>query len=284
MPPQQLNPNLSDLEKKVMFDKATERPFTGEFDHHFQNGLYICKNCGKGLYYSQNKFDSRCGWPAFETSVNQSVRQETDMDGRRTEILCNHCGIHLGHVFVGEKLTATNTRHCVNSASLSFIDGQNLESVVLGCGCFWGVEYLFQKLKGVVITQVGYSGGSTQNPNYQEVCSGRSGYFEVLKIVFDQTQISYTEIIKYFFEIHDFEQTNGQGPDLGSQYESVIFVKNPQEKIEAQKIIQLLENKNYKVATKILDSKPFYEAEKYHQNYYQKNGKTPYCHLHKKIF
>lgn len=288
MPNVQINPNLNELEKAVMFEKSTEQAFSGKYDKFFENGIYVCKNCGKGLYYSQNKFNSRCGWPAFEDSIGGSVKQETDEDGRRTEILCNHCGVHLGHVFVGEKLTETNTRHCVNSASLNFVKGENLESVVVGCGCFWGVEYLFQKLKGVVITEVGYSGGLSSNPNYQEVCTGFSGHFEVLRIVFDKTQISYRRIIEYFFEIHDFEQKDGQGPDLGDQYKSVIFVENleqnSEKKQEIEAVIDLLESKNYQVATQILESKPFYKAENYHQNYYQKNGSTPYCHLHKKIF
>ena len=281
--PNQINPNLTKIQKAVMFENSTEKPFSGEYDHHFENGLYVCQNCGKGLYYSQNKFDSRCGWPAFETAVSESVRQKIDSDGRRTEILCNNCGVHLGHVFVGEMLTDTNTRHCVNSASLDFVGGQNLESVVVGCGCFWGVQYWFQKLTGVVICEVGYTGGSP-NPSYKEVCRGSTGHREVLRVIFDKTKISYRQIIEYFFEIHDFEQVGGQGADIGEQYESVILVKNQTEKDQITEIITILKAKNYQVATQILDETAFWKGEDYHQNYYHKNGSTPYCHFHKKIF
>lgn len=113
-------PPLSDAEKKVIEDKGTEAPFSGKYDHHFEPGTYHCRKCGTALYYSENKFDARCGWPSFDQEIPGAVTRTPDQDGLRVEITCTTCGAHLGHVFTGEHFTDTNTRHCVNSVSLVF--------------------------------------------------------------------------------------------------------------------------------------------------------------------
>lgn len=276
-----LNP-LTENEKHVILDKGTERPFTGEYTDDFEKGTYICKQCDNPLYQSSSKFHSGCGWPSFDDEIKDAVKKLPDADGRRTEIVCAKCGGHLGHVFYGEGFTNKDTRHCVNSISMKFVPEQNstvtTQKAIFAGGCFWGVEYYFQHAKGVIKTQVGYIGGTKDNPTYKEVCSHTTGHVEAMEIVFDPIQTTYEELAKLFFEIHDPTQTNGQGNDIGPQYLSEIFYFDAAQKETAEKLINQLETKGNKIATKLRPVEKFWPAEDYHQQYYEKGGGTPYCH------
>jgi peptide methionine sulfoxide reductase msrA/msrB len=218
---------LTPEEARVIVKKETEPPFVGRFDKFDKAGTYTCRRCGTALYRSDDKFDAGCGWPSFDAEIPGAVKRVMDADGRRTEILCVHCGAHLGHVFTGERLTAKDTRHCVNSISMEFVLQADLTNqfprAVFAGGCFWGVEYFLQQATGVVQTAVGYTGGHTERPTYEEVCSHKTGHAEAIEVMFDPRQTSFEKLARLFFEIHDPTQVDGQGPDLGDQYRSAIF-------------------------------------------------------------
>ncbi|WP_255498601.1 bifunctional methionine sulfoxide reductase B/A protein [Dysgonomonas sp. ZJ709] len=273
---------LTAEEERVILHKGTERPFTGEYVNNKRSGIYVCKRCDAPLYRSTDKFDSDCGWPSFDDEITGAVKRIPDADGMRTEIVCANCGAHLGHVFLHERFTPKDTRHCVNSISLKFIP--DLDVAYFASGCFWGTEYYFMKAKGVTHTAVGFMGGHVDHPTYEQVCQKNSGHLETTQVDYNSTQASYEDLVKLFFETHDFTQTNGQGPDIGPQYLSCIFYSDAEQKAIAEKYIKILENKGYKVATKLKPASTFWKAEDYHQQYYEHKGSTPYCHIYKKIF
>ena len=272
---------LTDQEKRIIVEKGTERPFTGKYWDHFEAGVYLCRQCGAKLYSSQSKFRSNCGWPSFDDEIPLAVKHSPDADGRRTEILCAACSGHLGHVFKGESLTPKNVRHCVNSVSLTFRAASKAatsEAVFAG-GCFWGIQHQFKQIEGVIDATSGYTGGNVANPTYEQVCTGQSGHAEAVRVIFEPQQVSYEQLVRLFFEIHDPTQMNRQGPDSGTQYRSAVFYNDELQKQTSQKLIAELRAKGYDVVTQLLPASEFYPAEEYHQDYLVKHPERPTCHM-----
>jgi peptide methionine sulfoxide reductase msrA/msrB len=280
---------LNEEETYVILNKGTERSFTGKFWDHHEEGMYVCRQCNAALFPSDTKFDSGTGWPSFDDAVEGAVTEVPDADGRRIEIICTNCGGHLGHVFKGERYTQKNTRHCVNSISLKLKPNiekkdSSMSYAYFAGGCFWGVEYYLEKLDGVKEVHSGFMGGHVKNPSYYEVVAGNTGHLEAVEVVYDKSKISYEKIARTFFEIHDPTQVNGQGPDIGSQYLSGVFTSNEGEISTIKKLIAILFENGFDIATKILPTDKFYKADEGHQNYYNKKGSRPYCHGYKKRF
>lgn len=171
-----------------------------------------------------------------------------------------------------------------NSMSAEQAKNTQYDSAIFAGGCFWGVQYYFEKAKGVISTEVGYTGGHVDHPTYQQVCSHTTGHYEAIKVVFDPKVTTYEDMVKLFFDIHDPTQTNGQGPDLGQQYMSVIFYLDDHQKQVAEKVMNILRGKGYNLATQLVAATTFWPAEGYHQHHYDKEGGEPYCHRYENKF
>ena len=158
------------------------------------------------------------------------------------------------------------------------------EQAIFAAGCFWGVQYQLQRVNGVIDTKVGYIGGEEENPVYADVKAHLTHHVEAVLVDYDAEAVGYEELCKVFFEIHDPAQTDGIGPDIGPQYRSEIFYLNDEQKQTAEEVIELLRSKGYEVNTRLRPSERFWEGEEYHQDYYNKTGDEPYCHIRTKKF
>ncbi len=271
---------LSDAEEQVMINHKTEPANSGEYEEQFLPGVYVCKQCDQPLFVSEEKFSSGCGWPSFDEMIPGAIKELPDPDGKRTEIVCSFCHAHLGHVFRGEKLTAKDTRYCVNSIALLFVAAltkEGYEKAIFAGGCFWAIQYQMKHTPGVLNAVAGYTGGHVVNPTYEEVSSKNTGHYEACEVLFDPKKISYEDLVKRYFELINPAQKDGQGHDIGPQYRTAIFYFTLNQKQTIEKVIGMLRSKDVDSKTFVLPAQPFYPAEPYHQDYYEKTGQLPYC-------
>jgi len=271
----------------VLRQEGTEKPFSGKLLLNNEKGIYKCAGCGNELFSDNMKFDSHCGWPSFDKEIKggKIVTKVDNSSGmKRTEIECAKCGGHLGHLF-DDGPTKTGLRYCVNSVSLDFVSEKDLnarDTITLGGGCFWCIEGVFELLKGVKEVKSGYAGGTVKNPSYKAVCSGTTGHAEVVQVIFNPNEIKLEELLQVFFTVHNPTTLNRQGADVGTQYRSVLFYHSEKQKEMADKVINTLtQEKVFEVpiVTKIQPIQNFYEAEDYHQDYYELNKTEPYCKM-----
>jgi len=315
-----LKEKLTPLQYRVTQKSGTEPPFNNAYWDNHRVGIYVDLISGSPLFSSQDKFVSGTGWPSFIRPISTGVLVEK-LDGhlwmKRTELRSAASGSHLGHVFP-DGPPPTGLRFCVNTAALRFIPLEKMaaegygaylpglvgdvsatpkessdhtatpavpmkkEVATLAGGCFWGVEYWLEKLDGVLSVDVGYSGGHTRTPTYEEVSSGKTGHAESVRVVFDPQQISYEEILKYFFRFHDPTTRNRQHFDVGSQYRSVIFYHSEAQKKKALQVIQALTaSRTFKkpIVTEVVAATVFTPAEKEHQDYLKKHPNGYNCHI-----
>ena len=275
---------LSPEQFEVMRLKGTERPFSSAMCSRFEPGLYACAGCGEVLFDARMKFDSGTGWPSFTQPVDEAAvayAGDTSRGRERIEALCNICQSHLGHVFP-DGPAPEGLRYCINALALSRVECEaaTVEVAVFGGGCFWCTEALFAQLPGVLGVVSGYAGGQTVDPDYDQVCSGRTGHAEVVQIRFDPSLVGYADLLALHLASHDPTTLNRQGGDHGTQYRSIILPASDEQQAVADEVVAAMEGVfDVPVVTEIRALDVFYPAEEHHQDYYRRNSEGRYCQM-----
>lgn len=298
-----LKNKLTPLQYKVTQQCGTEPPFQNAYWNHHGVGIYVDVVSGEALFSSLDKFDSGSGWPSFTRPLTPLIEKKDSSHGMvRTEIKSKKADSHLGHVFP-DGPGPGGLRYCINSASLRFVSLDHMASegyrqylplfekaghkvknevAILAGGCFWGVEELLRKQPGVIEADVGYTGGATERPTYEDVKTGTTGHAEAVRIVFDPAKTSYETLLRFFFRLHDPTTANRQGNDVGTQYRSAIFYASDAQKAVAERVKSEVNASGHwkkPLVTEIVKATPFYPAEDYHQDYLQKNPGGYTCHF-----
>jgi len=249
----------------VLVNKGTEPAFNNKYYTNKRAGIYVCAACNNRLFSSEDKYSSGTGWPSFYDVITEKAvgtRKDNKLLQERTEVYCQRCGGHLGHVFE-DGPEPTGLRYCMNSAALKF-----LQKTYFAMGCFWKPEALFGSLPGVYFTEVGYAGGDMKGPTYHNL----GNHTEAIKVIYDPEIISYQELLNIFWENHNHTQKS-----YSKQYKSIIFCNNNKEE---DTVLKFLENKklevNKKIYIDIQEIDEFYPAEQYHQKYLFKRNKNMY--------
>ncbi|MFN8279263.1 MAG: bifunctional methionine sulfoxide reductase B/A protein [Saprospiraceae bacterium] len=267
-------------------EQGTERPFSSPLYDNHDHGVFFCVCCNNPLFSSETKFNSGTGWPSFfmhYSSKSVDISKDDSHGMSRDELTCQRCGAHLGHIF-DDGPRPTGLRYCIDGIALRFAPVSaptqaSLKKATFAGGCFWCEEATFEEIKGIEEVISGYSGGKTENPTYEEVGTGMTGHAESFEVSYNPTLITYADLVKIFVASIDPTQVNGQGPDHGSQYRSIIFYRNDEErKIATNYIDSLNQSGTYKrpLSVEIVRFSKFWPAENYHQNYVRNHPENPY--------